>query len=251
MSAVGAFFDVDETLVRVNSMAEFLWYVPRHRSARYGLGALERGLGLARAAARYAGLAVASLSDPTRVRVNRRYYAGLRGVELAEYEALAGSWFGEVAARSPPPFNAAVVERLREHQARDHVVALVSGSHRALVAQVAAALGVVHVIATDVEIEGGRFTGRLVAAPLVSTGKATAMRAFAAAHDVDLDRSHAYSDHASDLPMLEAVGHPCAIVGHPRLAAVARERRWPAIVVGAGPVDPDRAETARRRTEAA
>ena len=252
MSAVGAFFDVDETLVRVNSMAEFLWYVPRHRSARSGLGALERGIGLARAAARYARLALASFSDPSRIRVNRRYYAGLRGVELAEYEALARRWFAEVAARCPPPFNAEVVARLRDHQGRGHVVALVSGSHRALVAQVAAELGVVHVIATDVEVEGGRFTGRLVAAPLVSTGKVAAMRAFAEVHGLDLGRSHAYSDHASDLPMLEAVGHPCAIVGDPRLAAVAWERRWPTIVVGAGPGSPARAAPpGDGRTEAA
>lgn len=233
MSAIGAFFDVDETLVRVNSMAEFLWYVPRHRKGKLGLGVLDRAIGLAWAAARYAGLALASRSDPSRVRVNRRYYAGLRGVERAEYEALAQRWFAEVAARSPPPFNAEVVARLRDHQARGHVVALVSGSHRALIAQVAAALGVDHVIATDVTVEGGRFTGRLVAEPLVSTGKVAAMRAFAETHGVELNSSFAYSDHVSDLPMLEAVGHPCAIVGDPRLEAVARKRRWPTVVVGA------------------
>jgi len=229
---VGAFFDVDETLLRVNSMAEFHWYFWRHRRCRTrGLaGVLERALHRAGAAARYLRLALSAVTDPSRVRVNRRYFAGLRGIELEEYEALSARWFREFAAASP--FHDEVVARLRDHQARGHVVALVSGSHRALVRHVAAALGVGHVIATEVEVEQGRMSGRLVhPEPLVSAGKAAAMRAFAEVHDIDLSRSHAYSDHLSDLPMLDAVGRPCAVIGDRRLEQAAREQRWTVVDV--------------------
>ena len=36
----------------------------------------------------------------------------------------------------------------------------------------------------------------------------------------------AYADSASDLPMLEAVGHPVAVNPEVKLAAIARRRGW-------------------------
>ena len=50
-------------------------------------------------------------------------------------------------------------------------------------------------------------------------GKVEAMRAFAAEHEIDLDRSYAYSDSASDLPMLRAVGNPVVVNPDERPAA--------------------------------
>ena len=47
-----------------------------------------------------------------------------------------------------------------------------------------------------------------------------------AANDIDLDHSWAYSDSASDLPMLESVGFPVAVNPEPRLATIARRRGW-------------------------
>ena len=52
------------------------------------------------------------------------------------------------------------------------------------------------------------------------------MRRFADEHDIDLAASYAYSDSASDLPMLRAVGHPVAVNPDPELAAVAAEQGW-------------------------
>jgi len=49
-------------------------------------------------------------------------------------------------------------------------------------------------------------------------GKAEAMRELAARAGIDLAASSAYSDSATDLPMLEAVGHP---------VAVNADRPWP------------------------
>jgi hypothetical protein len=56
--------------------------------------------------------------------------------------------------------------------------------------------------------------------------KATAMRELAARTGIDLGSSSAYSDSATDLPMLEAVGRPVAVNPDRALAKVARERGW-------------------------
>jgi hypothetical protein len=52
------------------------------------------------------------------------------------------------------------------------------------------------------------------------------MEAFAAAHEIDLEASYAYSDSLSDLPMLRAVGNPVAVNPDPPLAALAKEEGW-------------------------
>src|SRR5207244_4359722 len=63
---------------------------------------------------------------------------------------------------------------------------------------------------------------------LWGSGKAEAVRAFAAEQGVDLARSYAYSNGDEDLPFLEAVGHPRPVNPEGKLAHVAAERGWPA-----------------------
>jgi hypothetical protein len=73
--------------------------------------------------------------------------------------------------------------------------------------------------------EEGRYTGEV---DFYSYGpyKAEAMLAVAAERGIDLAASYAYSDSATDLPMLEAVGHPVAVNPDRELGRIARERDW-------------------------
>jgi hypothetical protein len=52
------------------------------------------------------------------------------------------------------------------------------------------------------------------------------MRGFAESHDIDLAESWAYSDSASDLPMLQAVGSPVAVNPDQPLLEAARQQGW-------------------------
>ncbi len=52
------------------------------------------------------------------------------------------------------------------------------------------------------------------------------MAAYASQHGLDLGQAVAYADSASDLPMLEAAGHPVAVNPETKLAAIARRRGW-------------------------
>ena len=74
---------------------------------------------------------------------------------------------------------------------------------------------------------------RTASTPAASTGpfaygegKAERLREFARRAGIDLEQSWAYSDAASDLPMLEAVGHPVAVNPDAALAEVARREGW-------------------------
>src|ERR1700755_3661146 len=74
-------------------------------------------------------------------------------------------------------------------------------------------------------VEDGVYTGE-VAFYAFGPHKAEAMREMADQEGWDLADCYAYTDSASDLPMLEAVGHPVVVNPDRILARIARERGW-------------------------
>jgi HAD superfamily hydrolase (TIGR01490 family) len=111
------------------------------------------------------------------------------------------------------------------HRAGDRVY-LVSASPEEIVGPLAELLGADGAVASVGEVDReGRYTGRM-AFYAYGEGKAEAMRTLAARAGIDLAESTAYSDSATDLPMLEAVGHPVVVNPDRALAKVARERGW-------------------------
>lgn len=118
------------------------------------------------------------------------------------------------------------LDLIREHQAAGRRVFIISASPEEIVAPLAQYLGVDEAIASRAELDGdGRYTGKV---EFWSYGpyKAEAMRDAAERHDIDLDASYAYSDSATDVPMLEAVGHPVAVNPDRELSRVAHQRGW-------------------------
>jgi HAD superfamily hydrolase (TIGR01490 family) len=113
-----------------------------------------------------------------------------------------------------------------EHRAAGRDVVIVSSSGEEVVGPIGDMLGVDHVVATRMVVEDGRYTGE-IAFYAYGEGKAEAIRGLAEERGYDLAESYAYSDSATDLPMLEAVGHPTAVNPDRALRRVATERGWP------------------------
>lgn len=119
-------------------------------------------------------------------------------------------------------------ERVHWHREQGHHVAIVSASTPYAVKPVAEALDLDNAyLATELEVLNGRFTGRVVEPACYGSGKAARTLAYAAQHHIDLQKSYFYSDSASDLPLLEVVGHPVAVNPNRKLARIAAERGWP------------------------
>ena len=76
------------------------------------------------------------------------------------------------------------------------------------------------------EVVDGVYTGRPTGLFIYGEGKARAIEELAQKEGIDLSKSYAYSDSASDLPMLRLVGHPVAVNPDAELATVAREQGW-------------------------
>jgi len=118
------------------------------------------------------------------------------------------------------------LELIDAHRRAGRKVFIVSASPEEIVVPLAGYLGVDEAIATRARIDDqGRYTGEV---DFYSYGpfKADAMREIAAREGIDLASSYAYSDSITDLPMLEAVGHPVVVNPDRDLARLARQRGW-------------------------
>ena len=118
------------------------------------------------------------------------------------------------------------LELIRRHQSFGRRVFIVSASPEEIVAPLAQYLGVDEAIASRARLDDtGRYTGDV---EFYSYGpfKAEAILAVAERDGIDLEGSYAYSDSATDLPMLEVVGHPVAVNPDRDLARIAKERNW-------------------------
>lgn len=118
------------------------------------------------------------------------------------------------------------LELIRQHQAEGRRVFIISASPEEIVAPLAQYLGVDEAIASRALLDDeGRYTGDV---EFWSYGpyKAEAILEAAERLGIDLDASYAYSDSATDIPMLEVVGHPVAVNPDRDLARAAAERGW-------------------------
>ena len=114
-----------------------------------------------------------------------------------------------------------------EHHAAGRQVVLATTSPYELVAPLAERVGMDDVLATRYEVVDGRCTGQIDGRFVWGKDKLAEVRDWAAAHDVDLAESWAYTDSFYDAPLLAAVGNPVVVNPDPRLAGLAVIRRWP------------------------
>jgi HAD superfamily hydrolase (TIGR01490 family) len=210
-----AFFDVDETLIATKSMFAFLRSWLRENG--------DDGTFYAR---RRQELQSLSDSGAERSVVNCRYYEFYAGQRWAALEAHGRRWFDEFVL-SANPFVSGGLQALSRHQAAGHTVALVSGSFSACLDPVRRRFGAQHLLCTRLEQDqDGRLTGG-IKVPMIGKAKSEAVLGLIGRTGVDPAACYAYGDHASDLAMLEAVGHPSVVGSDPVLLTQARMHGWP------------------------
>ncbi len=147
----------------------------------------------------------------------------LKGFSVEEMRTLVGDAMEPVLR---PLVYAEPLQLVQQHRDRGDRVYVVSATLQEIVEHIADDLGFDGAIGSTCEIVDGVYTGRSLRAAH-GAGKAEAVRELAAAEGFDLAACTAYSDSHTDLPFLEAVGHPVVVNADRKLRAVARERGWP------------------------
>lgn len=148
-----------------------------------------------------------------------RLLAGYRPEELRELVAEAM----EPVLR--PLVYAEPLRLVEHHRERGERVFIVSATLQEIVDAIADELGFDGALGTICEVQDGCYTGRASRA-LHAEAKAACLREVARSEGLELSACTAYSDSHTDLPFLEAVGHPVAVNPDRRLRRVAADRGW-------------------------
>lgn len=210
-----AFFDLDKTVIARASMVAFAPSLQR-------AGLLSRRM-LVRALAGQLIYMHFGADERRLAKVRSTALALTRGWEQAKVAAIVRATLEEVIE---PIVYAEALELIRTHRQAGRLVIIVSASPEEIVAPLADYLGADHAIATKARLDArGRYSGELDHYAY-GPGKETAMRTLAEEWGIDLAASHAYSDSASDVPMLACVGNPVAVNPDRALLQVARQRGW-------------------------
>lgn len=161
-------------------------------------------------------------------------YTGMDNYDMQE--------LAEVLYRSyiKPRLYPDAMKTLRDFSERGYRIVLITNEVDYLMRPLARELKADLIASVLIEKETG-FTGAAENGTLTDERKANAIRSHAEEHGIDLQISYAYGDEATDLQMLECVGHPVAVNPDSRLASVANERKWMVEHWEAGPLKIDRA----------
>ncbi len=212
-----AFFDLDRTLISGSSA-----FVLGITAARAGMIPKRQLVRDAGAAMRFR---LSGASDDTSTGVRDRILGAVRGIAVEDLVALNAEIVPKLMAKLRPEAR----RLLDQHRHAHRATYIVSASPIELVEPLAIALGMTGGLGTRSEIIDGVYTGELAAPFCYGAGKVAAITALARWDGYELDHCWAYSDSASDLPMLEAVGHPVAVNPDGKLSRVAIERGWPIV----------------------
>jgi HAD superfamily hydrolase (TIGR01490 family) len=210
-----AFFDLDRTLMEGSSAFQF-------GRAAYRAGLLSRRQLIADGWANLM-FRLHGASDEASHALRNRISHDLAGTRVKDMERLGA----DVLARVLPRIYPQVLSLAHEHQDAGRRVYIVTAASQELAQILARVLVFDGAVGSEFsEVHDGVYTGRPAGLFVYGQEKALAIQRLAEREGLDLSESYAYSDSASDLPMLRLVGHPVVVNPDSVLAKTARAERW-------------------------
>jgi len=216
-SSAAAFFDLDKTIISRSSTLAFGRTFYRH-------GLISRG-DVVRSAFAQLIFRMGGADHEQMERIRAHASRLCRGWQAERVRDIIGRYLDELIL---PYVYAEAKALIAEHRVAGQDVIIVSTSGHEMVDPIAAMLGADAVIATRMEVADGHYTGEM---DFYAYGEAKAnrVRDLATERGYRLEDCYAYSDSATDLPLLEAVGHPHAVNPDRALRRIAERRSWPVL----------------------
>jgi HAD superfamily hydrolase (TIGR01490 family) len=215
--AVAAFFDLDKTVISRSSTLAFGLPFYRH-------GLISRSDAVRSVAAQLL-YRIAGAGHGQMERLRAFVCALSRGWPVDRVTDIVDRYLDELIL---PYIYEEARALIATHRDAGRDVIIVSTSGHEVVDPIAELLGADIVIATRMEVAGGCYTGE-IEFYAYGEAKATRVRELAAERGYRLPDCYAYSDSVTDLPLLEAVGHPYAVNPDRSLRRIARQRGWPVL----------------------
>lgn len=213
-----AFFDLDKTVIAKASVAAF-------GKTLYERGLITRRTLLRVAVGHFIFLQMGA-SHKRLERIRRSALTIIRGWNRSTMEEIVEEALKDVVE---PIIYQEALQLIEKHQQAGRKVVIISSSPEEIVGPLANFLGADAAIGSRACVdENNRYTGEL---DVYAYGpeKARIIREMAEKEGIDLAASYAYSDSQTDVPMLEAVGHPYAVNPDKELMQIARQHKWPIV----------------------
>ncbi|MEE1930271.1 HAD family hydrolase [Streptomyces sp. TRM 70351] len=212
-----AFFDLDKTVIAKSSTLTF-------GKSFYRGGLMNRRAVLRTAYSRF--IFLIGRADHEQIERMREYLSDLcRGWNVEQVKEIVAETLHEII---DPLIYDEAASLIEQHHLAGRDVVIVSTSGAEVVEPIGELLGADRVVATRMVVADGRYTGEVEYYAYGPT-KAEAIAELAESEGYDLPRCYAYSDSFTDLPMLEAVGHPHAVNPDRALRREAVARDWPVL----------------------
>jgi HAD superfamily hydrolase (TIGR01490 family) len=212
-----AFFDLDKTVIAKSSTLAF-------SRSFYQVGLINRRAVLRTAYAQFVYLVGGA--DHDQMEGMRKYLSELcRGWNVQQVREIVAETLHDLI---DPIIYDEAASLIEEHHLAGRDVVIVSASGAEVVEPIGEMLGADHVIATRMIAKDGQYTGE-IEHYVYGPAKAEAIASLAESEGYDLERCFAYSDSVTDIPMLEAVGHPYAVNPDRALRREAVAREWPVL----------------------
>ncbi|MEM7335672.1 MAG: HAD-IB family hydrolase [Chloroflexota bacterium] len=210
---IGAFFDLDRTLIEGFSAKEFV-------QERLFSGQMSRK----EIISQFFGLMIYAIGNRNFAGLAAIGARGVEGVPEKDLQEFGEMVYSKHLANAIYPESRALVEA---HKAKGHTVAIISAATPYQVEPVARELGIEHVMCTRMEVKDGHFTGNIVDPPVWGEGKAIVARELIEKFNLDPEQSYFYTDSHEDLPLLELVGKPRPLNPDEKLEELAEDQGWP------------------------
>jgi HAD superfamily hydrolase (TIGR01490 family) len=214
---VAAFFDLDKTVIAKSSLLAF-------SRPFFQEGLINRRAVLKSAYAQF--VFMQSGADADQIERMRQHITALcAGWDVGQVRSIVEETLHDIV---DPLVYKEATQLIADHRDAGHDVVVVSASGQEIVTPIAEMLGATQSLATRMVVADGRYTGE-VDFYCYAENKAVAIKQLAATNGYDLAQCHAYSDSATDEPMLAVVGHPTAVNPDRALRKVAAQQGWPVL----------------------
>jgi len=212
-----AFFDVDNTLVR-GSTLYFL-----------GRGMYQRGFFTKADISRFVVANIRfRMTGTEKKEVIEKFQSAatdfIGGHKVDDIKRIGEEIYDEFVS---PKLWQGTFEIAKSHLDRGEEVWLVTAAPQDMADIIAQRLGLTGALGSKAMIQDGIYTGELEGKLLHGIEKAKAIQKLSQEHGFILEDCYSYSDSHNDIPLLQAVGHPCAINPDAILRIRALAEGWP------------------------
>lgn len=147
-------------------------------------------------------------------------------IPMAELHSLHKQFMIE---KIEPMILPAALALIEKHRTQGDTLLIITATNRFVTEPIAKRLGIDNLLASEVELIDGKYTGKSTDVPCFAEGKVTRLERWLKETGENLAASYFYSDSANDIPLLECVENPIAVDPCDRLRETANSRQWPII----------------------